>query len=34
MVRADGTPITKMTPVIGWWSILRPVVLLGLGLRR
>ncbi len=25
---------TKMTPVIGWWSILRPVFLLGLGLRR
>ncbi len=25
---------TKMTPVIGWWSILRPVLWLGLGLRR
>jgi dolichol-phosphate mannosyltransferase len=25
---------TKMTPIIGWWSILRPIVLLGLGLRR
>lgn len=25
---------TKMTPVIGWWSILRPVFLLGFGLRR
>jgi dolichol-phosphate mannosyltransferase len=26
--------ITKMKPIIGWWDILRPVVLLGLGLRR
>jgi dolichol-phosphate mannosyltransferase len=25
---------TKMKPVTGWWSILRPVVLLGLGLRK
>jgi dolichol-phosphate mannosyltransferase len=25
---------TKMTPIIGWWSILRPVLWLGLGLRR
>lgn len=25
---------TKMPPVTGWWSILRPVLLLGLGLRR
>jgi dolichol-phosphate mannosyltransferase len=25
---------TKMTPVTGWWSILRPVVLLGLGMRN
>lgn len=25
---------TKMTPVIGWWSILRPIFLLGLGLRH
>lgn len=25
---------TKMKPVIGWWSILRPIVLLALGLRR
>jgi dolichol-phosphate mannosyltransferase len=24
---------TKMAPVTGWWSILRPVVMLGLGLR-
>jgi dolichol-phosphate mannosyltransferase len=26
--------ITKMKPVVGWWDILRPVVLLGLGIRR
>jgi dolichol-phosphate mannosyltransferase len=26
--------ITKMKPIIGWWDILRPVLLLGLGLRR
>jgi len=25
---------TKMTPVIGWWSILRPILLLGFGIRR
>lgn len=25
---------TKMKPVVGWWSILRPVFLLGLGLRN
>lgn len=25
---------TKMTPIIGWWSILRPVFLLGLGIRQ
>lgn len=25
---------TKMKPVVGWWSILRPLVLLGLGLRK
>lgn len=25
---------TKMPPVTGWWSILRPIVLLGLGLRK
>lgn len=24
---------TKMPPITGWWSILRPVILLGLGLR-
>jgi dolichol-phosphate mannosyltransferase len=26
--------ITKMKPIIGWWSILRPVFLLGLGLKK
>jgi dolichol-phosphate mannosyltransferase len=25
---------TKMKPIIGWWSILRPVVYLGLGLKK
>ena len=25
---------TKMTPITGWWSILRPLVYVGLGLRR
>lgn len=25
---------TKMKPIVGWWSILRPVVLLGLGVRQ
>ena len=25
---------TKMKPITGWWSILRPVILLGLGLRK
>lgn len=25
---------TKMKPVTGWWSILRPIFLLGLGLRK
>ena len=25
---------TKMRPVIDWWSIVRPVVYLGLGLRK
>jgi len=29
-----GRPYTKMRPLTDWWSILRPVVLLGLGLRR
>ena len=25
---------TKMRPIIDWWSILRPVVYLGLGLKK
>lgn len=25
---------TKMKPIVDWWSILRPVFLLGFGLRR
>lgn len=25
---------TKMKPIVGWWSILRPLVLLGLGIKR
>lgn len=25
---------TKMRPIQGWWSILRPIVLVGLGLRK
>lgn len=25
---------TKMKPIIGWWSILRPIILLGLGLKK
>ncbi|MFN2432966.1 MAG: glycosyltransferase family 2 protein [Gemmatimonadota bacterium] len=25
---------TKMKPIVGWWSILRPLVYVGLGLRR
>jgi dolichol-phosphate mannosyltransferase len=30
--RAAGQ--TKMVPIIDWWSILRPIVYLGLGVRR
>jgi len=25
---------TKMKPITGWWSILRPLVFLGLGLKK
>ncbi|MFM8572258.1 MAG: hypothetical protein ACKOAU_11730, partial [Pirellula sp.] len=25
---------TKMRPIIGWWSILRPIFLLGLGIKK
>lgn len=28
------TGYSKMTPIIGWWSILSPIFLLGFGLRR
>ncbi len=29
-----GIGNTKMKPVVGWWDILRPVFLLGLGIKR
>jgi dolichol-phosphate mannosyltransferase len=25
---------TKMKPITGWWSILKPILLLGLGIRK
>jgi dolichol-phosphate mannosyltransferase len=25
---------TKMKPITGWWSILRPILLLGFGLKK
>ena len=25
---------TKMKPITGWWSILRPIVFLGLGIKK
>ena len=25
---------TKMKPIVGWWSILRPLFLLGLGIKK
>ena len=31
---ARGQRYTRMAPVVGWWSILRPVLLVGLGWRR
>ncbi|MCY2932616.1 MAG: glycosyltransferase family 2 protein [Planctomycetota bacterium] len=31
---ARALGITKMKPITGWWSILRPIFLLGLGLRK
>lgn len=31
---ARSTGYTKMLPIVGWWSILRPMLLLRLGLRR
>jgi dolichol-phosphate mannosyltransferase len=30
----DGRPYTKMRPFTDWWSITRPIVMLGLGLRK
>lgn len=33
MYPAPGEPYTKMRHVTDWWSILRPIVLVGLGLR-
>lgn len=29
-----STGYTKMKPIVGWWSILRPIFLLGLGFKR
>lgn len=29
-----STGYTKMPPIVGWWSILRPILLLGLGVRH
>lgn len=29
-----GKPYTKMRPILDWWSILRPIVLLGLGVKK
>lgn len=29
-----GVSYTKMRPLVDWWSIVRPIVLVGLGLRR
>ncbi len=29
-----GVGYTKMKPLVGWWSILRPIFLLGFGLRQ
>lgn len=29
-----GSGYTRMKPVTGWWSVLRPFILLGLGLKR
>ena len=31
---ARGQRYTRMSPVIGWWSILRPILLVGFGWRR
>ena len=29
-----GRPYTKMRPVLDWWSILRPIVWIGLGVKK
>ena len=26
--------ITKMVPIIGWWKMLYPIILVGLGIRK
>ena len=31
---AAGRQYTKMRPIVDWWSILRPIVLVGLGLKK
>jgi len=31
---AKGLGYTKMRPVIGWWSILRPLLLLALRMKK
>jgi hypothetical protein len=33
-VLVDNGPANEMEPVTGWWSILRPVFLHGLGIRK
>ena len=30
----DGRPYSKIRPFVGWWSMVRPLVLLALNLRR
>lgn len=34
MYPTRGLVYTRMRPIMGWWSILRPIVLLSLGFRR
>jgi dolichol-phosphate mannosyltransferase len=31
---APGQRYTRMTPVVGWWSILKPILFVGFGWRR
>jgi dolichol-phosphate mannosyltransferase len=33
-IRERGRPYSKVKPITGWWSMLRPIVFLGLGLKR